>query len=122
MRPDFTFSNEEMNTFACPWHHNITAAIASFLHGKGAQEQSCKQMGDTVLHLVQVKKNSTSIITPVIELLNRRAVSGSEAVTELRCALQPDHHVYTRNIHSRRSLGKPRNLKLFLLGGIRQLC
>jgi len=34
MRPDFTFSNEEMNTFACPWHHNITAAIASFRTAK----------------------------------------------------------------------------------------
>lgn len=34
MRPDFTFSNEEMNTFACPWHHNVTAAVASFRTAK----------------------------------------------------------------------------------------
>jgi len=34
MRADFTFSSEEMNTFACPWHHNITAAIASFRTAK----------------------------------------------------------------------------------------
>ncbi|MGD9917952.1 MAG: hypothetical protein AB7U46_08025 [Paenirhodobacter sp.] len=30
LRPDHTFSDEEYNTYACPWHHNLTAAIASF--------------------------------------------------------------------------------------------
>lgn len=30
LRPDHTFTNEEYNTYACPWHHNLTAAIASF--------------------------------------------------------------------------------------------
>ena len=30
LRPDHTFSVEEYNTYACPWHHNLTAAIASF--------------------------------------------------------------------------------------------
>lgn len=30
LRPDHTFNIEEYNTFACPWHHNLTAAIASF--------------------------------------------------------------------------------------------
>ena len=34
LRPDFTFSDEEYNTFACPWHHNITTAIASFRTAK----------------------------------------------------------------------------------------
>ncbi|WP_073330207.1 hypothetical protein [Wenxinia saemankumensis] len=29
-RPDHTFADEEYNTYACPWHHNLTAAIASF--------------------------------------------------------------------------------------------
>lgn len=28
--PDHRFSIEEYNTYACPWHHNLTAAIASF--------------------------------------------------------------------------------------------
>lgn len=28
--PDHRLSDEEMNTYACPWHHNLTAAIASF--------------------------------------------------------------------------------------------
>jgi hypothetical protein len=27
---DHRFSIEEYNTYACPWHHNLTAAIASF--------------------------------------------------------------------------------------------
>ncbi|MGV8987931.1 MAG: hypothetical protein ACOH2H_16790 [Cypionkella sp.] len=34
MRPDFTFSDEEYNTYACPWHHNVTTAVASFRTAK----------------------------------------------------------------------------------------
>ena len=34
LRPDYTFSDEEYNTYACPWHHNITTAIASFRTAK----------------------------------------------------------------------------------------
>ena len=34
LRADFTFSDEEYNTYACPWHHNITAAVASFRTAK----------------------------------------------------------------------------------------
>ncbi|MCR8826243.1 glycosyltransferase family 2 protein [Pseudosulfitobacter koreensis] len=34
LRDDHTFSEEEYNTFACPWHHNITAAIVSFRTAK----------------------------------------------------------------------------------------
>jgi hypothetical protein len=30
LRPDHTLSDEEMNTFACPWHHSLTGAICSF--------------------------------------------------------------------------------------------
>ncbi|MFP1643104.1 glycosyltransferase family protein [Pontitalea aquivivens] len=30
LRPDYTFNIEEYNTYACPWHHNLTAAVASF--------------------------------------------------------------------------------------------
>ncbi|WP_371168305.1 hypothetical protein [Aliiroseovarius sp. 2305UL8-7] len=30
LRDDHTFSDEEYNTYACPWHNNITVAIASF--------------------------------------------------------------------------------------------
>jgi len=28
--PDHRLSEEELNTYACPWHHNLTAAVASF--------------------------------------------------------------------------------------------
>lgn len=31
---DFTLSDEEMNTYSCRWHHNLTAAICSFRTAK----------------------------------------------------------------------------------------
>lgn len=31
---DHTFNEEEYNTYACPWHHNITASICSFRTAK----------------------------------------------------------------------------------------
>jgi hypothetical protein len=34
LRADHTFNDEEYNTFACPWHNNITVAIASFRTAK----------------------------------------------------------------------------------------
>ncbi|MCB1336041.1 MAG: hypothetical protein KDK10_00785 [Maritimibacter sp.] len=34
LRADHTFSDEEYNTYACPWHHNLTAAIVSFRTAK----------------------------------------------------------------------------------------
>ncbi len=34
LREDHTLSDEEMNTYACPWHNNLTAAIASFRTAK----------------------------------------------------------------------------------------
>lgn len=34
MRPDYTLSDEEMNTISCPWHHNLTCAVASFRTAK----------------------------------------------------------------------------------------
>lgn len=34
LRPDHTFNDEELNTYACPWHHNLTAAICSFRTAK----------------------------------------------------------------------------------------
>ncbi len=32
--PDHTFNDQEYNTYACPWHHNLTAAICSFRTAK----------------------------------------------------------------------------------------
>lgn len=34
LRENHTFSDEEYNTYACPWHHNLTAAIVSFRTAK----------------------------------------------------------------------------------------
>lgn len=34
MRPDHTFNIDEYNTYACPWHNNLTAAICSFRTAK----------------------------------------------------------------------------------------
>ena len=34
LRDDFTFDDEEMNTYACPWHNNLTAAVCSFRTAK----------------------------------------------------------------------------------------
>ena len=34
LAPTFTFNDEEMNTFACPWHNNLTAAVCSFRTAK----------------------------------------------------------------------------------------
>lgn len=34
LRGDHTLSDEEMNTYACPWHNNLTAAICSFRTAK----------------------------------------------------------------------------------------
>lgn len=34
LRADHTFSDEEYNTFACPWHHNLTATVCSFRTAK----------------------------------------------------------------------------------------
>ena len=33
-RANHTLSDEEMNTYACPWHHNLTAAVCSFRTAK----------------------------------------------------------------------------------------
>ena len=34
LREDFTFSEPEYNTYACPWHNNLTAAACSFRAAK----------------------------------------------------------------------------------------
>jgi hypothetical protein len=34
LRGDHTWRDEELNTFSCPWHHNLTAAIVSFRTAK----------------------------------------------------------------------------------------
>lgn len=34
LRSDYTLNDEEMNTYACPWHNNVTTALASFRTAK----------------------------------------------------------------------------------------
>ena len=34
LQDDHTFNDEEYNTYACPWHHNLTASICSFRTAK----------------------------------------------------------------------------------------
>ncbi|MFK7938731.1 MAG: hypothetical protein AB8B82_05085 [Roseovarius sp.] len=34
LRDDHTFSDEEYNTYACPWHNNLTASVVSFRTAK----------------------------------------------------------------------------------------
>jgi hypothetical protein len=34
LRDDYTLSDEEMNTYACPWHNNISTAVMSFRTAK----------------------------------------------------------------------------------------
>lgn len=43
--PDHTFSDEEYNTYACPWHHNLTAAIASFRAAKALRTNPGSRYG-----------------------------------------------------------------------------
>ncbi|MCK8465378.1 glycosyltransferase family 2 protein [Aliiroseovarius sp. S1339] len=40
LRTDRTFNDEEYNTYACPWHNNITVAIASFRTAKALKTNS----------------------------------------------------------------------------------
>ena len=40
LRPDFTFNDEEYNTYSCPWHHNITTAVASFRTAKALRSNA----------------------------------------------------------------------------------
>ncbi|QAX28211.1 glycosyltransferase family 2 protein [Leisingera sp. NJS204] len=34
LQQDHTFNDQEYNTYACPWHHNLTAAVCSFRTAK----------------------------------------------------------------------------------------
>ena len=40
LRPDFTFSDEEYNTYACPWHNSLTAAMCSFRTAKALRRNA----------------------------------------------------------------------------------
>jgi len=44
LRGDFTFSDEEYNTYACPWHHNVTTAVVSFRTAKALKSNPGSRM------------------------------------------------------------------------------
>lgn len=45
LRPDFTFSDEEYNTYACPWHNNLTLALMSFRTAKALKSNPGSRFG-----------------------------------------------------------------------------
>ena len=40
LRDDHRFDDEEINTYSCPWHHNLTAAIMSFRTAKALKSNA----------------------------------------------------------------------------------
>lgn len=40
IQPDHTFNQPEYNTYSCPWHHNLTAAICSFRAAKALKSNA----------------------------------------------------------------------------------
>jgi hypothetical protein len=40
LRPDYTFNDEEYNTYACPWHNNITTTVMSFRTAKALRSNA----------------------------------------------------------------------------------
>ena len=40
LQPDHTFNDGEYNTYSCPWHHNLTAAICSFRAAKALKSNA----------------------------------------------------------------------------------
>ena len=45
LRPDFTFTDEEYNTYACKWHNNITTALCSFRTAKALKSNPGSTFG-----------------------------------------------------------------------------
>ena len=43
LRGDHTFSEAEYNTYACPWHNNLTAAICSFRAAKALRTNAASR-------------------------------------------------------------------------------
>ena len=50
LRPDFTFSDEEYNTYACPWHHNITTTVVSFRTAKALKSNAGSKFDIPTFH------------------------------------------------------------------------
>lgn len=50
LRPDFTLTDEEMNTYACPWHNNITTAVCSFRTAKALRANPGSRFAINTFH------------------------------------------------------------------------
>lgn len=50
LRDDHTWSDEERNTFSCPWHHNLTAAVVSFRTAKALRTNPASKFGISTFH------------------------------------------------------------------------
>lgn len=50
VRADHTFNVEEYNTYACPWHHSLTAAICSFRAAKALKTNPGSSEGLNTFH------------------------------------------------------------------------
>lgn len=50
LSPDHTFNDEEYNTYACPWHHNLTAAICSFRTAKALRRNPGSRFAISSFH------------------------------------------------------------------------
>lgn len=63
--PDHTFNETEYNTYACPWHNNLTAAICSFRAAKALKTNAGSAFGISDFrwaHSVPFEWNSTQLM------------------------------------------------------------
>ena len=56
MLPDRSFNMEEMNTVSCPWHNNLTAAVASFRTAKALRRNPGSRHAITTFHCPQSQR------------------------------------------------------------------
>ncbi len=50
LNDDHTWSDEELNTYACPWHHNLTAAVVSFRTAKALRSNPSSRFEISTFH------------------------------------------------------------------------
>lgn len=50
LRGDHTWSEDELNTYSCPWHHNLTAAIVSFRTAKALRSNPASRFDISTFH------------------------------------------------------------------------
>jgi hypothetical protein len=50
LNADHTWSEAELNTFSCPWHHNLTAAVVSFRTAKALRTNPASRFDISTFH------------------------------------------------------------------------